>query len=58
MSQRNGDKARFGKEHKKKLLRRKLNLALRQSLQNQPTTDTQETGDTPTSAVTIDANES
>ncbi len=34
MSQRNGDKARFGKEHKKKLLRRERNLALRQSLES------------------------
>lgn len=34
MSKKNGDKARFGKEQKKKLLRRKRNLALRQSLAN------------------------
>lgn len=32
MSKKNGDKARYGKEHKKKLLRRQRNLALRQSL--------------------------
>lgn len=34
MSERNGDKARFGKEQKKKLLRRKHNQALRQSLED------------------------
>jgi hypothetical protein len=32
MSKKNGDKARFSKEQKKKLLRRKRNLLLRQSL--------------------------
>lgn len=34
MSKKNGDKARFNKEQKKKLLRRKRNLMLRQSLTN------------------------
>jgi hypothetical protein len=32
MSKNNGDKARFAKEQKKKLLRRKHTLALRQAL--------------------------
>jgi hypothetical protein len=32
VSKHNGDKARFSKEQKKKLLRRARNLALRQSL--------------------------
>ncbi len=32
MSRQNGDKARFGKEQQKKLLRRKQTLAVRQSL--------------------------
>jgi hypothetical protein len=43
MSQRNGDKARFGKKRKKKLLRRKRNLVLRQSLGSKAsgTTDVQ-----------------
>ncbi len=34
MSKSSGDKARFGKERKKKMLRRKHTLALRQSLAN------------------------
>jgi hypothetical protein len=41
MSKNNGDKARFGKEQKKKLLRRKHTLALRQSLASTATTDGQ-----------------
>lgn len=34
MSKRNGDKARFGKEQKKKEIRRKHTLEVRQSLAN------------------------
>ncbi len=34
MSKKNGDKARFGKEQKKKLIRRKHTLEVRQSLAN------------------------
>ena len=41
MSKNSGDKARFGKERKKKLLRRKHTLALQQSLANAATTDGQ-----------------
>lgn len=41
MSKKNGDKARFGKEHKKKLLRRQRNLALRQSLTSHTTLEAQ-----------------
>ena len=37
MSRQNGDKARFGKEQQKKLLRRKMTLAIRQSLANKAT---------------------
>ena len=39
MSKNSGDKARFGKEQKKKMLRRKRTLALRQSLASTATTD-------------------
>lgn len=38
MSKKNGDKARFSKEQKKKLLRRQRQLALRQSLAGGATT--------------------
>lgn len=41
MSKKNGDKARFGKEQKKKLLRRQRNLALRQSLTSNATEQAQ-----------------
>lgn len=41
MSRKNGDKARFGKEQKKKLLRRQRNLALRQSLTSNATEQAQ-----------------
>ncbi len=39
MSKNSGDKARFGKEQKKKLLRRKRTLALRQALTSAATTE-------------------
>ena len=39
MSKNSGDKARFGKERKKKMLRRANNLTLRQSLVSTATTD-------------------
>ncbi len=37
MSKNNGDKARFGKERKKKMLRRKLTQTLQQTLTNTST---------------------
>ncbi|HEX4951447.1 MAG TPA: hypothetical protein VFZ34_32615 [Blastocatellia bacterium] len=45
MSKKNGDKARFSREQKKKLLRRKRNLALRQSLAKPSVTQIQATSD-------------
>ena len=36
MSKRNGDKARFHRERKKKMLRRKRNQELRRTLENNP----------------------
>ncbi len=47
MSKNNGDKARFGKERKKKMLRRKLNQTLQQALTN---TSTDAAGSPPVSA--------
>lgn len=37
MSERNGDKARFGRERKRKILERKRIRELRKALENNPT---------------------
>ena len=56
MSQRNGDKARHNKEHQKKLLRRKRNLALRQSLDASGTSDVPAQDSAPKAVVTPEPN--
>lgn len=40
MSERNGDKARFGRERKRKILERKRIQELRKALENNPTRTT------------------
>ena len=49
MSERNGDKARFGRERRSKILRRKLTRELRKALATKRSTATGGSADEPTS---------